>query len=117
MKPLPSDATMTAMESSGATDRSGNVRDRRFRTGPLLAIAATIALLGSRFFLIIWKYSINVFFYDQWEYMAAFFRPRASITALFFLGPAGGPIRESIGLIPDRVLYSWTRWNVRVDAF
>ena len=117
MNPLASDAIMTAMESPGATDRSGNVRDTRFRTGPLLAIAAAIAALGSRFFLIIWKYSINVFFYDQWEYMAAFFRHRPSITELFFLEPAGGPIREGLGLIPDRFLYPFTHWNVRIDAF
>jgi hypothetical protein len=52
---------MSAMESK--------VPDTRSRTGPALAIAAVSAALGVRFFLVIWKYSINVFFYDQWEYL------------------------------------------------
>jgi hypothetical protein len=104
-------------ESLGVTDPGGGIRDRLRRTGPVLAIAAVIAALGSRFFLIIWKYSINVFFYDQWEYMTPFFGHRPGITELFFLEPAGGPIREGLGLIPDRFLYPLTQWNVRIDSF
>src|ERR1700730_11961289 len=106
-----------ASESLGVTDPGGGIRDWLRRTGPVLAIAAVIAALGSRFFLIIWKYSINVFFYDQWEYMTPFFGHRPGITELFFLEPAGGPIREGLGLIPDRFLYPLTHWNVRIDSF
>jgi hypothetical protein len=108
---------MSAIESLGVAEHSGSARSRRLRTGPALAIAAVIAALGSRFFLIIWKYSINVFFYDQWEYMTPFFRHRPSLTELFFLEPAGGPQREGLGLIPDKFLYPLTHWNVRIDAF
>jgi len=93
------------------------IRDGSSRTGPVLAIAAVIAALGSRFFRIISKHAINVFFYDQWEYMTPFFRHRPSIRELFFLEPAGGPIREGLGLIPDKFLYPLTHWNVRGDAF
>ncbi len=91
------------------------IRDERLRTGPLLAIAAVIATLGSRFFLVIWKYSINVFFYDQWEYLTPFFRHQPSLTELFFL--QHGPHREGIGLFADKFLYPLTHWNARVDSF
>ncbi len=70
-------------ESLGVTERNTGVRDRLRRTGPGLAIAAVIAALGSRFFLIIWKHSINVFFLDQWEYMTPFFGHRPSVAELF----------------------------------
>jgi hypothetical protein len=110
-------STMTVIESRGSTGRGENVRDKLLRAGPVLAIAVAIAALGTRFFLVIWKYSVNVFFYDQWEYMTPFFRHRPSIRELFFLEPAGGPIREGLGLLPDKYLYPLTHWNVRGDAF
>lgn len=53
-------ATEMQSQSLGVTERSGGIRNR-LRLGPGLAVAAVIAALGSRFFLIIWKYSINVF--------------------------------------------------------
>jgi hypothetical protein len=98
---------MSAMESE--------IRDARLRTGPALAVAAVSAALGSRFFLVIWKYSINVFFYDQWEYLTPFFRHQPGLAELFFL--QHGPHREGIGLLADSFLYPLTHWNARVDSF
>jgi hypothetical protein len=90
-------------------------RNRRLRLGPGLAVAAVIAALGSRFFLIIWKYSINVFFYDQWSYLTPFFRHQPSLAELFFWQP--GEHYEGVGLIADKFLYPLTHWNARVDSF
>ena len=90
-------------ESLGVTERSGDVRNRRLRLGPGLAVAAVIAALGSRFFLIIWKYSINVFFYDQWSYLTPFFRHQPSLAELFFW--QHGEHYEGVGLIADKFLY------------
>ena len=81
----------------------------------MLAIAVTIAALGTRFFLVIWKYSVNVFFYDQWEYLTPFFRHQPGIAELFFW--QHGPHREGIGLLADKFLYPLTHWNARVDSF
>jgi hypothetical protein len=105
------------MQSRASVGRRENIRDKLLRTGPVWAIAVAIAALGTRFFLVIEKYAVNVFFYDQWEYMTPFFRHRPSISELFFLEPAGGPIREGLGLLPDKFLYPLTHWNVRGDAF
>ena len=102
-------------ESLGVTERSGGVRNRRLRLGPGLAVAAVIAALGSRFFLIIWKYSINVFFYDQWSYLTPFFRHQPSLAELFFW--QHGEHYEGVGLIADKFLYPLTHWNARVDSF
>lgn len=108
-------STMTTMEISVVPERSGGVPDSRPRIGPVLAIAAVSLALGARFFLIIWKYSINVFFYDQWEYLTPFFRHQPSFAELFFL--QHGPHREGIGLFADKFLYPLTHWNARVDSF
>lgn len=83
-------------QSLGVTERSGGIRNR-LRLGPGLAVAAVIAALGSRFFLIIWKYSINVFFYDQWSYLTPFFRHQPSLAELFFW--QHGEHFEGVGLI------------------
>ncbi len=104
-------------ESLGVTEGGGSVRAWLLRAGPVLAVTVVIAALGSRFFLIVWKYSINVFYLDQWEYLTPFFRHQPAFTELFFLLPAGGPIREGLGLIADKFLYPLTHWNVRIDAF
>jgi hypothetical protein len=102
-------------ESHRVTENIQRVPDRRLRPGPALAIAAVIAALGTRFFLIIWKYSINVFFYDQWEYLSPFFHHEPGFAELFFL--QHGPHREGIGLFADKFLYPLSHWNARVDSF
>ncbi len=78
-------------ESLDVTERGGGVRNRRLHLGPGLAVVAVIAALGSRFFLIIWKYSINIFFYDQWSYLTPFFS-QASPNS--FSGSAASTSRE-----------------------
>lgn len=105
------------MTTSGIASvaRGSGIRDRRLRTGPVLAISAVTASLGARFFLVIWKYSINVFFYDQWEYLTPFFRHQPSLAELFFL--QHGPHREGIGLFSDKFLFPLSHWDARVDSF
>jgi hypothetical protein len=105
---------MSAMESQSLHSES-RVRVRRLPTGPALAIAAVIAALGSRFFLIIWKYSVNVFFFDQWSYLTPFFRHDPGVAELFFW--QHGEHFEGVGLFPDKFLYPLTHWNARVDSF
>jgi hypothetical protein len=106
---------MTTSGIASAARRSEGVREAWQRTGPVLAIAAIAAALGTRFFLVIWKYSINVFFYDQWEYLTPFFRHQPGLVELFFV--QHGPHREGLGLLTDKLLYPLTHWNARVDSF
>jgi hypothetical protein len=108
-------SVVSASESPGVTGHSGGVRDTRLRRGPALALAAVIAALGSLFFLVIWKYSINVFFYDQWSYLTPFFRHQPGFAELFFW--QHGEHFEGVGLIADKFLYPLTHWNARVDPF
>jgi hypothetical protein len=74
-----------------------------------------VGVLGARFFLLIAKYSVNLFWWDQWDYFASFFRGDPGIVELFTLQV--GPHREGVGLILDRFLYPLTHWDTRVDAY
>ena len=105
------------MENYGprVSKSSRSLPDRRQSAGPLLALAAVIVALGGRFFLVISRYSINVFYLDQWEYLTPFFRHQPSVAELFFW--QHGPHREGLGLLPDIFLFPLTHWNARVDAF
>jgi hypothetical protein len=102
-------------ESLRVTENIRPVPDRRRITGPMVAVALVSAALGRRFFLVIAKYSINVFFYDQWEYLKPFYNHDPGFAELFFL--QHGIHREGIGLFADKFLYPLTHWDARVDSF
>jgi len=105
----------SSMSVAESLTNSGNVHATRPRIGPVLAIVAVVAVLGMRFFLVISRYSVNVFYLDQWEYLTPFFRHQPTVGELFFW--QNGPHREGIGLLADKFLYPLTHWNARVDAF
>jgi hypothetical protein len=83
--------------------------------GPAIAVALFAAVLGTRFFLIIRKYSVNIFFSDQWDYLIPFFQHKTTVSNLFRWEHA--PHREGIGLLPDKFLYPLTHWDARVDSY
>jgi hypothetical protein len=106
---------MTTIESPVIIAPNQKASDDRFRFGPALAVSVTVAALGVRFFLFIRKYSVNIFFMDQWDYLRLFFNRQANVASLFFLEHA--PHREGIGLLPNLLLYPLSHWNSRVDSF
>jgi hypothetical protein len=81
---------------------------------PSLFLTASVIVLGWRFFRFIWKYSVNVLYWDQWGYLNSFFGQSPRIKELFF--KQWGPHREGIGLIPDMILYPLTKWNTRAES-
>jgi hypothetical protein len=79
------------------------------------SIATTAVILGWRFFHLIWQYSVNVLYADQWDFLQLLFRDHPPVKQLFLMQQ--GPHREGIGLLADWALYSLTGWNVRVESF
>ncbi len=82
---------------------------------PLASVAIVSLLLSVRFFLFISRYSVNIIFWDQWDFLRNFFVDDPGIAELFVL--QHGPHREGVGLIADKVLYPLTAWNVRAESF
>jgi hypothetical protein len=85
------------------------------RALPALAVTAVAVALGIRLFKFISDYSVNVLFFDQWDFLGPLFRGNASLGELFFY--QHGPHREGLGLIADYYLYPLTDWNVRAESF
>jgi len=83
--------------------------------GPVLVLGTVILAFSYNFFGFISKYSVNVLFYDQWDFLRLFFGGNASLGELFLM--QHGPIREGVGILADKYLYALTDWNVRAEAF
>lgn len=82
---------------------------------PILFVLAVALILALRVGRLVWRFSVNVFFWDQWDFLRPFFEHDPSVGELFLL--QHGPHREGIGLILDKYLYPLTAWNSRVDSF
>jgi len=106
---------MSIQASPPIVEPNPDMNVSRYRIGPAIAVALFAVVLGSRFFWIIRKYSVNIFFLDQWDYLTPFFQQKATFANLFFL--EHGPHREGVGLLADKFLYPLTHWNARVDSF
>ena len=91
-----------------------NKEKSTFRISPAFTLSIAVTLIGSRFFLLMWRYSVNALLWDQWDLYGAFFRGNPGIVQLFTW--QHGPHREGLGLIADKFLFPLTRWNVRVDT-
>jgi hypothetical protein len=87
----------------------------QYLNGPMIAVALVAIGLGARLFWIIRKYSVNIFFMDQWDYLTLFFNHQSTIRHLFFW--EHGPHREGVGLLPDKFLYPLFHWDARVDSY
>lgn len=103
---------MTTAERSPVT-RGADLHSRNIF--PALTVAAATVVLAARLFGVIQKYSVNILYSDQWDYLGLFFQDQASIVKLFL--HQHGPHREGLGLLPDKALYPVTHWNSRVDSF
>ena len=91
-----------------------HVRSKTTRIGPGVMVSAVALILGIRFFLFIHRFSVNVLFFDQFDFLGSFFDHTPRLIDLFFL--QHGPHREGVGLIADKYLYPLTNWNVRAES-
>jgi hypothetical protein len=78
-------------------------------------VTTAVVALGAKFFYFIYAYSVNIFYYDQWDFLTPFFQGNVDSTELFLR--QHGPHRLGLGLIVLKYLYSATHWNTRSEAF
>jgi hypothetical protein len=105
---------MTSIESP-VTEVNHNDRDSHFRIGPALTVAAAIGALGARFFLVISKYSVNVFFFDQWDFNNATLFERHTLWEMFRW--QHGPHRQGLGALLTWLFEPLFSWNSRAGPF
>jgi hypothetical protein len=76
-------------------------------------IAGAFVVLAARLALFIDRYTVNIIYWDQWDFLAGLF-DGAGPWALFRW--QHGPQRQGIGNLILAVLYPATGWNGRADA-
>src|SRR5271169_3470808 len=85
---------------------------RGFRL-PVIVVATVFLAAASRLMLAVWRYSVNIIFWDQWDFYTPLFN-HASLWRIFTW--QHGPHREGIGLVLDKFVLESTRWNSRAEA-
>jgi hypothetical protein len=90
-----------------------NQKDRITSIGFIVAIAFSL-LIVVRWWYFIDTYSVNILFWDQWDFYDAFF-DKKNLWELF--NWQHGPHRQGFGFIVAKVIASLSGWNTRTEAF
>jgi hypothetical protein len=80
---------------------------------PVIVVSAVLLATACRLVLAVWRYSVNLIFWDQWDFYTPLFN-HASLWRIFTW--QHGPHREGFGLVLDKFVLEWTRWNSRAEA-
>ncbi len=80
---------------------------------PVIIVATVFLATALRLGLAVWRYSVNILFWDQWDFYTPLFN-RASFWQIF--NWQHGPHREGIGLVLDKFVLESTRWSSRAEA-
>ena len=78
-----------------------------------VAVTAVFVVVACRLALAVWRYSVNILFWDQWDFYTPLFQ-HASLWQIF--NWQHGVHREGIGLVLDKIVLDSTRWNSRAEA-
>jgi hypothetical protein len=84
------------------------------KTIALILIGAAFTILGIRLFILVNQYSVNLLFWDQWDFLTPLFQGK-DLWTLFNWQHAQH--RMGIGYLLIRFLAEVTHWNSRADAF
>ena len=80
---------------------------------PWLAIPAATLAACARLLWIVHRYGVNVFFWDQWDYLDPLFRGDGLWTRFTW---QHGPIRQGVGYLVIDGTYALSGWDTRSDA-
>lgn len=80
---------------------------------PVILVLVLFVLTAWRLLAVVSHYSVNLIFWDQWDFYTPLFR-HASLWEIFTWEHS--PHREGIGLVLDKFVLEWTHWNSRAEA-
>ena len=85
------------------------------RRAPVVAVvSAALCFSAIRFFVLVDRYSVNVLYWDQWDYYIALFAERG-VWELFRL--QHGPHRQGLGSLLSAFIAETSGWNTRAETF
>src|SRR5262245_4694009 len=79
-----------------------------------IIVTLAFVVLGLRLFRFIDTYAVNIFFWDQWDFLTGFFEGRGWWELFTW---QHGPHRQGLGNLIIYVLYNLSDWDVRAEAF
>jgi hypothetical protein len=87
---------------------------RRLRDSlPLILILLAAIALQARMFTLVWHYSVNLLYQDQWDYYIPLFDNRP--VSDFFLWQIG-PVRQGVGFLVYKYVSELSGWDTRVEG-
>jgi hypothetical protein len=95
--------------------RNGTTIRRRNSYLPTAIVAIVFVVLTVRLFRLIFKYAVNIFFNDQWDFNDATLFQKHSIWEMFTWQQ--GPHRQGLGALLEKLIEPHFRWNSRIESF
>src|ERR1700683_5622524 len=83
--------------------------------GAQMLVAVVFAALAVRLLRLTAQYSVNIFFWDQWDFNDATLFEHRSLWEIFRF--QHGPHRQGLGGVMAALVEPWFRWNSRTEAF
>jgi hypothetical protein len=80
-----------------------------------IVVGGVTLILSLRLFLFVDDYSVNLIYWDQWDFLTPLFEGRDDLWTLFSW--QHGPHRQGIGCFIIKLVALVTDWNTRADAF
>ena len=80
---------------------------------PVVVVLTVFLASTARLVLAVWHYSVNLIFWDQWDFYTPLFN-RASFWQIFTWEHP--PHREGIGLVLDKFVLQASHWDTRAEA-
>ena len=80
---------------------------------PLISVLVVSGVLGARTVLLIQRYSVNLLYWDQWNFYEPLF-DNAPLTSFFLW--QNGPVRQGIGFLIYKYIAELSGWNTRIEA-
>jgi len=82
---------------------------------PLLCVLTVTVLVAGRMFMLVNRYAVNIFFWDQWDFSTATLFEKHSLWQMFTW--QHGPHRQGLGALISFILEPLFRWSSRGEAF
>ena len=82
---------------------------------PLLFVLTVTVLAAGRMFMLVNRYAVNIFFWDQWDFNNATLFEKHSLWQMFTW--QHGPHRQGLGALVSFIFEPLFRWNSRGEAF
>ncbi len=92
--------------------KSGN--QKKFRKFKIFLLLLFFVFLSGRLLQLVDKYSVNIFFWDQWDFYTPLFENRSLWEIFSYLH---FPHRQGIAMVVDKYVFELSNWDTRIETF